>query len=205
MRGGVRGGGGGGGDIATFRTDFDKHVILSSFERRGWRRVRDDDDEDWDIYWASVHSIRQIFNPESGRRLAENQVVNHYPNHYELTRKDLMARNIKRYRKEREKQLEQGLEGGLGGPSFVQEEHELPTQWVPTTFALPSDYALFVEEFRREPNATWIAKPTGKAQGRGIFLVSKLNQLKKWSTSQRAPFSQSGLFREPYIISRQEV
>jgi hypothetical protein len=29
-----------------------------------------------------------------------NRVINHFPNHYELTRKDLMVKNIKRYRKE---------------------------------------------------------------------------------------------------------
>lgn len=31
-------------------------------------------------------------------------MINHYPNHYELTRKDLMLKNIKRYRKELEKE-----------------------------------------------------------------------------------------------------
>ena len=31
-------------------------------------------------------------------------MINHFPNHYELTRKDLMVKNIKRYRKELEKE-----------------------------------------------------------------------------------------------------
>ena len=31
-------------------------------------------------------------------------MVCHFPNHYELTRKDLMVKNIKRYRKELEKE-----------------------------------------------------------------------------------------------------
>jgi tubulin polyglutamylase TTLL1 len=47
---------------------------------------------------------RQIFNPENGIRLGDHQVVNHFPNHYELTRKDLMVKNLKRYRKELEKE-----------------------------------------------------------------------------------------------------
>lgn len=193
------------GDIQVFRTDFDKWVILSSFEQRGWTRTEEDGDE-WDLYWASVHTVRQLFNPDSGRRLADHQIINHFPNHYELTRKDLMARNIKRYRKETERTHEmqrQAFEASAGvpPPPSTTDEYELPAEWVPTTFALPSDYALFVEEFRRNPNATWIAKPTGKAQGRGIFLVSKLNQLKKWSTGQKASLS-NGLFKEPYVISR---
>lgn len=195
------------GDIEVFRTDFDKWVIVSNFEQRGWTRA-DEDDDDWDLYWASVHSVRQLFNPDTGRRLADHQIVNHFPNHHELTRKDLMARNIKRYRKESERSLEmqrQASESSAGvilPPSGLENDYELPPEWVPTTFALPSDYALFCEEFRRNPSATWIAKPTGKAQGRGIFLVSKLNQLKKWSTGQKASASNAGLFLEPYIISR---
>jgi len=31
------------------------------------------------------------------------RIINHFPNHYELTRKDLMVKNIKRYRRELEK------------------------------------------------------------------------------------------------------
>lgn len=185
---------------AIFKTDFEKQVVLRTLERRGWQRTRTEDDEDWDLYWASVHSVRAIFNPESGRRLLDYQMVNHYPNHYELTRKDLMSRNIKRYRKEREKQLDMARNTDDRQPFEWPDEHELPQEWVPTTFGLPSDYALFVEDFRRNPNATWIAKPTNKAQGRGIFLVSKLNQLKKWSGGQRP--SNQNLFREPYIVSR---
>ena len=45
------------------------------------------DDDGWDIYWASVMSIKQIFSPESNIRLEPQQIVNHFPNHYELTRK----------------------------------------------------------------------------------------------------------------------
>ena len=41
---------------------------------------------------------------ESGIRLNDNQIVNHFPNHYELTRKDLIVKNIKRYRKELERE-----------------------------------------------------------------------------------------------------
>lgn len=40
---------------------------------------------------------------EVGIRLHDGQIINHFPNHYELTRKDLMVKNLKRYRKELEK------------------------------------------------------------------------------------------------------
>lgn len=51
----------------------------------------------------SVQTIRNVFSVETGYRLSDDQIVNHFPNHYELTRKDLMVKNIKRYRKELEK------------------------------------------------------------------------------------------------------
>lgn len=43
----------------------------------------------------------------------------------------------------------------------------------PTTYNLPGDYSLFVEEFRKI-GAVWIMKPIGKSQGKGIFLLNKL-------------------------------
>lgn len=54
----------------------------------------------------------------------------------------------------------------------------------PQTYVLPSEYVLFADEFKRnqssnQPN-TWIMKPTGKSQGKGIFLVNKLSQLNPW-------------------------
>ena len=79
---------------------------------------------------------------------------------------------------------------------------------VPVTYILPADYSLFVEEFRRTPNCTWIMKPAGKSQvrhmraslallrnyllpasrscqsflqGVGIFIINKLTQIKKWA------------------------
>ena len=62
------------------------------------------------------------------------------------------------------------------GPFAEVEAGELidPTtlDFIPTTFTLPQDYSLFVEEFRRN-SSSWIMKPIGKAQGKGIFLVSR--------------------------------
>lgn len=52
----------------------------------------------------SVQTIRNVFSVDTGYRLSDDQMVNHFPNHYELTRKDLLIKNIKRYRKELEKE-----------------------------------------------------------------------------------------------------
>ena len=157
---------------------MEKGCLTSNFERREW--VKTQSDEDWNVYWASVHTVKHIFNPDHGYRLNDRQILNHFPNHYELTRKDLMVKNIKRYAKELAKE-------GLHVPLFV-----------PTTYMLPADYSLFVEEFRRRPNTTWIMKPTSKARGICIFIVNKLSQIKKWANNKWA----SGSMRDNYVISR---
>ena len=46
--------------------------------------------------------------------------------------------------------------------------------FLPKSYSLPAEYSLFVEEFHRRPNQTWIVKPAGRAQGKGIFLLKKL-------------------------------
>jgi tubulin polyglutamylase TTLL1 len=105
------------------------------------------------------------------------RIINHFPNHYELTRKDLMVKNIKRYRKEVEREDNLLSEKGLQ-VSCVN------LDIFPTTYSIPSDYSLFVEEFKRQPHSMWIMKPAGKAQGKGIFLINKLAQIKKWANQR---------------------
>ena len=100
--------------------------------------------------------------------LVLGRLLNHFPNHLELTRKDLMVKNIKRFRREMEKE---------GNPLAEKDERGdfLYMEIVPMTYILPGDYTIFVEEFRRKPDEMWIMKPTARAQGKGIFLVNKLN------------------------------
>ena len=67
-----------------------------------------------------------------------------------------MAKNLKRLRKALEKE------------SKVE---AAKCEFFPTTFELPSDYHIFVEEFKRLPGTIWIMKPAGKAQGKGTFIL----------------------------------
>lgn len=99
-------------------SDFsNKFVINASFQRRGWQEV--ETEAEADIYWASINSVKGLFAAESLAQLRPTQLVNHFPNHYELTRKDLLAKNIKRYQR-------------LTAKSGVT-----PPNIIPSTFVLP--------------------------------------------------------------------
>ncbi|XP_029639171.1 probable tubulin polyglutamylase TTLL1 [Octopus sinensis] len=176
-----------------YACDQDKSVLLHNFEARGWVAVNPD--ENWNFYWASVQNIRDIFSVDNGYRLADDQIINHFPNHVEITRKDLMVKNIKRYRKELERE---------GSPLVQKDEtgRYLYLDFIPQTFMLPADYNLFVEEFRKHPNTTWIMKPCGKARGIGIFLVNKLSQLKKWSRDSKTNSFVPPTAKDTYVISK---
>uniref|UniRef100_A0A3P9J8K5 Polyglutamylase complex subunit TTLL1 n=1 Tax=Oryzias latipes TaxID=8090 RepID=A0A3P9J8K5_ORYLA len=174
-------------------TDIEKSVLINNFEKREWVQVTEN--EDWNFYWMSIQTIRNVFSIDTGYRLSDDQMVNHFPNHYELTRKDLMIKNIKRYRKELEKESSPLAEKDENGKYIYLD-------FVPVTFMLPADYNLFVEEFRKNPSSTWIMKPCGKAQGKGIFLINKLSQIKKWSRDSRtSTFVAASSGKEAYVIS----
>ena len=95
------------------------------------------------------------------------RMINHFPNHYELTRKDLMVKNMKRYKREQDRERDS------------KERTQFNLDFVPVTFVLPADYNLFAEEYRRSPTCTWIMKPSSRSQGSGIFLVTKVGLQQK--------------------------
>lgn len=185
----------------SFCTDFEKSIVINTFTRRGWKQVAPD--EAWNIYWANTVNCRNIFNVDNGVRLSDHQLINHFPKHYELVRKDLLVRNIKKYRKELEKEcnrLAEKIDITLPGGQKVTRYVYL--DFIPITYVLPSDYNSFVEEYRRSPQTTWILKPTGKSQGEGIFLINKLSKLKKWSRESKKYLQHQFTNKDSYVISR---
>ena len=97
-----------------WKSDFDKQVILQNFEKRGWVRCSGEGRP----HPLTQQTIGTSTGPTSTQSTAflmprpaiasarlskppppaypSSRLLNHYPNHYELTRKDLMVKNIKK-------------------------------------------------------------------------------------------------------------
>lgn len=148
-----------------FRTSL-RNTVLDVMRSRGWKET--DSETDWDFHWADVGWIREVLDHV---RLEENQRVNHYRNHYELTRKDLTVKNLKRMKKALERE--------------DKPEEAAKFDFFPATYSLPADYGLFENEYRKNPSAVWIMKPPAKAQGKGIFLFTKISQISEWRKDLR--------------------
>mmetsp|Transcript_13455 Transcript_13455/g.25936 ORF Transcript_13455/g.25936 Transcript_13455/m.25936 type:complete len:413 (+) Transcript_13455:154-1392(+) len=149
-----------------FRTSFHNVVLDVLKNRPGWEQT--DSDTDWDFNWCDIGWVRDFYDHI---QFDDRQRVNHFRNHYELTRKDLLVKNLKRMKRQLEK----------------SEQHTEAAEYnfFPSTYVLPQEYSLFLEEFKRSSGATWIMKPIGKAQGRGIFLFNKLSQVSDWKKDHK--------------------
>ncbi|NXC46139.1 TTLL9 polyglutamylase, partial [Penelope pileata] len=141
--------------------------------RPGWQQARDE--EEWDFFWCDVSWLRENFD----HTYMEDHVrICHFRNHYELSRKNYLVKNLKRFRRQLEREA-----GKLEAAKC---------DFFPKTFEMPSEYRLFVEEFRKKPGVTWIMKPVGRSQGKGIFLFRKLKDIVDWKKSDnRVPYSGS--------------
>lgn len=143
-----------------------QNTVADVLAARGWEEVKDE--SAWDFVWADREWIYSAFDK---MHLEHWQRLNHYRNGRELCRKDLMAKNVKRRRRTLEK------EGKL--------EEALTYNFIPTTFVLPKEYSMFVEEFKKV-GGVWIMKPIGSAQGKGIFLFTRLSEISDWKTDYKS-------------------
>jgi tubulin polyglutamylase TTLL9 len=149
------------GNIVKYYCSFG-NTISDVLAARGWKEVGEDDA--WDFVWADREWVYAAFDK---MHLESWQKLNHYRNGRELCRKDLMAKNMKRRRRALEK------EG--------KNDEAAAYDFIPSTFVLPREYSMFVEEFKKA-GGVWIMKPIGSAQGKGIFLFTRLSEISEWKT-----------------------
>lgn len=89
-----------------------------------------------------------------------------------------MVKNIKRYRRELEKdgnmlaeKDDLGTYKYLGRNIFDESNTVIRSfffllfiDFIPVTYMMPADYNLFADDFRRDPNHTWIMKPAARGK-----------------------------------------
>ncbi|CAE7694835.1 TTLL9, partial [Symbiodinium microadriaticum] len=171
-----------GNGVVKYFTTF-SNTIYDVLSSRGWKEVEADDD--WDFVWADREWVYSAFDK---MHLEQWQKLNHYRNGRELCRKDLVAKNIKRQRRQLEKE----------GRTEEASQYDI----LPTTFLLPREYAMFVEEFKKI-GGIWIMKPIGAAQGKGIFLFTRLSEISDWKTDFKyKPGGGSEKEVEAYVCQR---
>ncbi|XP_055892570.1 probable tubulin polyglutamylase TTLL9 [Biomphalaria glabrata] len=169
-----------------FKCFFQNTILDVLRSRVGWQEVQGDGD--WDFYWCDREWLHANYDTMF---LQEHQKILHFRNHYELTRKNLMVKNLKRFRKQTDKEF-----GKLEAQSW---------DFFPSTFELPSEYHIFVEEFKRNPGMIWIMKPAAKSQGKGIFLFRKLKDITDWKKGEYQPLPDPNIPKdipETYVVQR---
>ncbi|EGR31891.1 tubulin-tyrosine ligase family protein, putative [Ichthyophthirius multifiliis] len=167
-----------------FKTSF-KNCILEAMKKRQWK---EGDNDEWDINWTEKEFIVEVLEHLN---LLNQQKVNHFRNHYELTRKDLMTKNIKKYKKVLEK------EGKI--------EESLTYNFTPLTYQLPCEYSIFCEEFKKvnqisESKQLWIMKPIGKSQGKGIFIFRNIKDISSWKNQYK--YNPDNPSADPYVVQK---
>ncbi|XP_063951040.1 probable tubulin polyglutamylase TTLL9 isoform X1 [Lytechinus pictus] len=165
-----------------------QNTIIDVLRSKGWTEVREEE-TDFDIFWADRGWMKEYFDQCF---MQDHVRINHFRNHYELTRKNLMVKNLKRHRKMLER------EAGKIEASKCD--------FFPMTYELPSEYHMFVDEFKKYPGSIWIMKPVAKSQGKGIFLFRKLKDITDWKKSDTyRPREEKNDDKEPvetYIVSK---
>lgn len=125
---------------------------------RGWEEYDEgrQEPDDWNLYWRG-----SAFRNPQYHSLLPWQRLNHHPQTAGITRKDLLARNLRRMR------------ATVGSVLY---------DFSPTAFILPTDFTRFLAEYSRlhppgGPSAFWICKPVDLSRGRGIFLFEDIKDL----------------------------
>ncbi|XP_033741241.1 uncharacterized protein LOC117328027 [Pecten maximus] len=135
-------------------------LLRQVFLERGWIEFDEDDQEEheWNLWWRTSRFRNCDYD-----QIYPWQRLNHYPKSTGITKKDCLARNLKRMK-------------GVHGAGVYN--------FSPIAFNLPNDYTRFVAEYGKlkqqhseSKHILWICKPADLSRGRGIFLFRDISDL----------------------------
>lgn len=131
----------------------ESRLVRSTLEAVGFNYT---ESHDWNILWIAASGKPYLYDG-----LNEYQKINHYPNSYEITRKDKLCLNVLK------------MQEKFGKRNFYI---------IPDTYLLPDEFADFFAEFHQLKNSEgkkplWIVKPNASSQGKGIYLIDDINEI----------------------------
>ncbi|XP_070560557.1 protein polyglycylase TTLL10-like isoform X2 [Ptychodera flava] len=131
---------------------------------RGWRRIRDKASDDFKLKWVE---LKCNINYQSFRE--GEQLVNRIPNSSLLATKVGLITSLREYERVMDR-----VKKGTKQPRLLKMEEFVPESYI---LDYKSDRDAFFGTFKE--GETWICKPTGMNQGKGIYLVDDITELKK--------------------------
>ena len=137
-------------------------VIKRSAQSLGWKLVGEDASEKAKRNCHVIWIDRSFVNDKLFLSIQPWQRINHFPGMTNICRKARLAQSLELMKKK-----------------FPRE-----FSFFPTTYVLPTNFALFKTLFASngQSKGTYIVKPDGSAQGKGIFLTRRLEDVENLST-----------------------
>ncbi|XP_075056807.1 putative tubulin polyglutamylase TTLL2 [Mixophyes fleayi] len=137
--------------------DSTPRVVREVLLERGWEEFdeQQQDETTWNLQWRT-----SAFRTSDHDNIKPWQRLNHHPRTAQMTKKDCLARHLRRMK-------------GIYGPSYYE--------FSPVVFILPNNYSNFLAEYTKErynkKSSYWICKPTDMSRGRGIFIFQDIKDL----------------------------
>ena len=127
-----------------------------------------DENDHWDIFWSDLP-----LGNDKLTRMTNYQKVNHFPGMYQICRKNLLAKNIRKMEK------------------VYKEDFKI----TPKTWNLPYEYNDLKNYIKQKKVVSMIVKPEASCQGKGIFITRRIAEINK---EERAVVQR--YMRSPYLL-----
>ena len=139
-----------GSEITVDVTQTEYPIVVQVMRDTLGYKLNNSQNNDWDLCWIDLG-----INPEIVSKMKPYQKINHFPNTWCLSDKDQLGINLSRmYR------------------AFRNEYEFFPQTWV-----LPGDWNCMKADINKSQHNSFIIKPEGLSQGKGIYLTKGIDNL----------------------------